>query len=825
MPLTTTCPACGLAFAVDESLPTADLRCPHCGAGDDAVPPPTARRPAVDDKPVALGPTAAQRRATRAKWIVLVNTTVGIALFVTAGIVWRARHRPAMSVVDAGLPGPPPRAAPAATRPAVPATAPAVIAVPATQPAIVSVGTPTTLPAVRNAAVEPPGPPVATDSRMAVPDAADVARVERLTSEVFAAQLADHTDAGQLALSQQLVAQSDEAPTPAERYALLIAARRAAVAAYQPEQALTVARRIGRQFAVDAAALRLDTLRTFPRPADATQSAALALATVDECEIAVAIDHEDEARQALSVIGPFRASLSDAAVAGRLEAVDRVLADYDRIAPDRARLAAQPDDPHANAVVGAFHLFARHDWPRGLPLAAKGDDPLLAKAARLELAGLGARSGGPDQMVDIADAWWDVAAADRWATQAPALRAHAVGLYRTAGPELRGLERRHVDQRLSDAGAPPLVAIAQRGPTVPPPVDGALPRRVVFLCDASAPVAPVLEQVKGEVERRIDGLAEAGTTRQLFNVLFFSDRVIPLVRGTAMRLPSVIGKSGADAFIEGRSAAGPCDALLAVRSALACRPDLIVLFTGGISEPGQVDEVVAALRADNPAGPTRVDCVYVPWHADPAAPAELGRISGATGGTVTTLAPGQPTAVAPPPAVAPPAHAPRHVLYVCQSSGSMVGVFQRLRQDVDTSVAALQGTGADAQVFNVIFFQDGRVTALSDQGPIPATVENKRLAIQFIGRANAAGNSAPWAALRFIAADHPDAVCLYSDGLPQLLGDRDALAQSFVRAAGPKTRIDCAYIETGESAVALRLLTDIANLTGGRLQVMRRPGM
>jgi hypothetical protein len=117
------------------------------------------------------------------------------------------------------------------------------------------------------------------------------------------------------------------------------------------------------------------------------------------------------------------------------------------------------------------------------------------------------------------------------------------------------------------------------------------------------------------------------------------------------------------------------------------------------------------------------------------------------------------------------------------------------------------------------------VTALSDQGPIPATVENKRLAIQFIGRANAAGNSAPWAALRFIAADHPDAVCLYSDGLPQLLGDRDALAQSFVRAAGPKTRIDCAYIETGESAVALRLLTDITNLTGGRLQVMRRPGM
>ena len=762
--------------------------------------------------------TAAQRRATRTKWIVLVNTIVTAGLFVAAGIIWHVRHRPVATVTVPTAP-----ALPRMALPAMPArfstTLTTAVDAPATRPFVAVARLPMSPPVPPVPATQPIAPPVRLDTRLPVPDAATIAHAEGLISEVFAAQLADPTEQGRQALSRDLLAQADDAASPAERYALLTDARRAAVAAYEPEQAIDVARRIGNAFAVDSAALRLRTLREFPPPAGDAQALALATATADACDIALATNHPEDARQALGVITPIRAQLTATPAGGRLATVERMLAQYDQIAPDLARLGVDPDDPAANTAVGAFHLFVRHDWPRGLPLAARGADPKLAAAARLELAG--AASNDAVQSTAIGDAWWDVASAEASAPHAGAARSHAVRFYQDAWPSLRGLERRRVNQRLSEAGVPPVtVAVAPpSSPVVPPAVDGrSLPVRVVFLCDGSGSMAGVLDQLKGEVQRRIDALTYAAPTLQRFNVLFFNDRVVALTHSTAMRAATTSGKATADTFLDAQVAAGPSDMPQAVRAAMVYRPDLVVLLTAGVTEPGQLADVLAALKSANPIGHTRVDCVWIPTSADRLGADDLTLISRANGGSVTTLT---PSSAAPAVRAGRPPH---HVLYACQSSGSMLGVFQRLKQDVDSSVGALVSAGPDQQTFNVVFFQDDRVATLSGHGPLPATIENKRLAIQFVSRQIAVGSTRPTAVIRSIAVEHADAVYLFSDGMSQLAGDRSTVAPAFARAMAGNGRIDCMYLQTTESAAAQQTLTDIARLTGGRLQVMRRPG-
>lgn len=76
--------------------------------------------------------------------------------------------------------------------------------------------------------------------------------------------------------------------------------------------------------------------------------------------------------------------------------------EYDKVKDADGKLAAAPDDPEANTLMGQFYCFVRDDWARGLPLLAKGADAFLKALAELELTN---SAKGEDKVV-IGNGWW-----------------------------------------------------------------------------------------------------------------------------------------------------------------------------------------------------------------------------------------------------------------------------------------------------------------------------------------------------------------------------------------------------------------------------------
>ena len=440
----------------------------------------------------------------------------------------------------------------------------------------------------------------------------------------------------------------------------------------------------------------------------------------------------------------------------------------------------------------------------------------------------------------IADAWWD-AAAGRPPADAAVLRAHAAGWYRGAFPPLRGLARLHAARRMAEvdpAFKTPPPPIAGLPPAPSPPADrsaagadGLPPRRVVFLCDTSDASAAVFGRLRTEVERQVDDMAYdtgGGGVMQRFNVLLAGGQVVPLTRSAALRPATAKYKEAAHALVEGHQVGGSFNPVVAVRAAMAYRPDLVVLLTHGFPTAQQLGEAMNGLRAANPDGRTRVDCVYLPTGGDPTVAAGLSALCQQNGGQLVTVDAPRPAVTtaptAPQPQVAPAATPPRHVLFLCQSSGSMVGVFARLRVELHASLGALRSTGPDRDTFNVAFFSGDAVSAAFDGGAVPATPATVRLAGRFADQQVAAGGVRVDPVARFLAAEHADVVYLYSEGFSSLVADRAATEQAFARAAGGRP-IDCTYLQSGDDPRAVETLQRIAGLTGGTVRVVLKKDM
>ena len=120
----------------------------------------------------------------------------------------------------------------------------------------------------------------------------------------------------------------------------------------------------------------------------------------------------------------------------------------------RAKLAATPNDPEANLIVGRYLCLRKNSWTDGLPLLAKASDPGWKDIAKQETA---APQEAADQ-VKLADLWWDAAAKrgekkdDPWQKL---MQARAVYWYRLAMPNLGGLMLAKVKTRVGDDESAP----------------------------------------------------------------------------------------------------------------------------------------------------------------------------------------------------------------------------------------------------------------------------------------------------------------------------------------------------------------------------------
>lgn len=86
------------------------------------------------------------------------------------------------------------------------------------------------------------------------------------------------------------------------------------------------------------------------------------------------------------------------------------------------------DDPRANLQVGRYYCFIRGEWPKGLPLLAKGSHAILKELAQIELS----EPTDAVEQLELADGWWELSSEET--THQKTLRLHAVEWY------LRALE-------------------------------------------------------------------------------------------------------------------------------------------------------------------------------------------------------------------------------------------------------------------------------------------------------------------------------------------------------------------------------------------------
>jgi len=165
----------------------------------------------------------------------------------------------------------------------------------------------------------------------------------------------------------------------------------------------------------------------------------------------------------------------------------------------------------------------------------------------------------------------------------------------------------------------------------------------------------------------------------------------------------------------------------------------------------------------------------------------------------------------------------RKVIYLCDASGSMLGVFGALKQKLKESVDGLDvKAGAE---FNVIFFSDDNVFPLFKDGTHMANDDNKKLAMDFIDNAVSTGGTQPLPAIRFAVAEKPDLMFVLTDGFDQIANFDDVINAFKDGNRDGKIRINCIFLESDPDPQLEKTLRQIARDGRGEYTKIRKQDM
>lgn len=294
----------------------------------------------------------------------------------------------------------------------------------------------------------------------AIPDSAAQQHALELIQNVFKNDYNDPTPRGRAVLAGNLLHQGIKTnDDPAGKFTLLLQATDAAIAGGDPATLSKAIDALGKNFAVDAVAMKTKGYETI---AWACWSPVQAEQLADGCELAIdqalAADEYDEAVK-LQSIGQGAANHAD-----DLDLVQR----FDLLRPELSEIRQQylrsksaldalqsnPNDAAACATAGKFLCFVKSDWTAGLPVLAHADDRSLSNAAKADLG------AGNDAAATAraADDWWEIS------QKLPVLekqhaQARAIELYRKVFPGLDGLSKSVASQRLADFDAAEIVRL------------------------------------------------------------------------------------------------------------------------------------------------------------------------------------------------------------------------------------------------------------------------------------------------------------------------------------------------------------------------------
>ncbi len=288
--------------------------------------------------------------------------------------------------------------------------------------------------------------------KLPIPNAAEQARAEALVKRVLAEEYtrAAKDPAARRQLVRLLGSQAREArDNAALRFVLLREARDQAVRCGDAPTALLLLGDLAREFAVDEPALKVEALALAQSAATTPEAnRSLARAALGVLADLLEVDAIELAARLVPVVEASAGKAEDKrllAVARRRADEARFLAgEYTRIKGAIARLKTAPEDAAANLAVGRYHALARGNWPRGLPLLARGSDTNLRDAARRDLA----RPADPPAQIKLAEMWQRLA-------QGPArtraeLLLRAAHWYQEARLNLEGPEGDPVEAKLKE---------------------------------------------------------------------------------------------------------------------------------------------------------------------------------------------------------------------------------------------------------------------------------------------------------------------------------------------------------------------------------------
>jgi len=165
----------------------------------------------------------------------------------------------------------------------------------------------------------------------------------------------------------------------------------------------------------------------------------------------------------------------------------------------------------------------------------------------------------------------------------------------------------------------------------------------------------------------------------------------------------------------------------------------------------------------------------------------------------------------------------RKMIFLCDASGSMLGVFGALKQSLRDSVNQLDLTrGAQ---FNIIFFSDDRCMPLFRDGTQMATPENKKQAMEFIDNAIASGGTQPIPAIKFALAEKPDLLFVLTDGFDQIANFDEVVHAFKAGNSDGKIRINTIFLESDQDPQLEKVLKQIAGDGKGTFTKLRKQDM
>jgi formylglycine-generating enzyme required for sulfatase activity len=316
----------------------------------------------------------------------------------------------------------------------------ATVAKPATPQAPVSL--PTTTPASKvprpdstSPTTAAPASPAALLGLLPVPAKADLARSGKLMTDVFAADLADHTIHGRRALGQKLLSEAAKYDaSPVDKFVLLGGAIAAGNEGGDLRVCFDAADRLAAAFKVDAQGIKTDAALKMAPSAYASNPVENVKSGLEVLDQLVSGEDFSTAGRLATLLQPFASK--DAAlnrqVQQRIKDINAMRLARDRATAQMEKLKAAPYDPSANLDVGSYY------WA----------DPVLKDLAGSELA----RPPSADRLARLGDGWWDFATRQPGITHDHVCR-HAASLYVQAYEGVSGLQRTLLEKRLSEAAA------------------------------------------------------------------------------------------------------------------------------------------------------------------------------------------------------------------------------------------------------------------------------------------------------------------------------------------------------------------------------------